>query len=413
MQDHNINIDYTGAKGPLFGLTLKTGLLTVVTLGLYRFWQKTRIRRYIWASVDAGGDRFEYTGTGLEKFLGFLVAVVFLAVYLGLWQILLFFLGVTFLPDSGQGALAQAVVLSLPALAVVPFALFAIYRARRYKMARTRFRGIRLGMEKGAWGYVWRALGYGALTVVSLGALWPLMTFRLEAYMTNHSYFGTTPLRQLGHWTALYRPMKHLLIALMILFGSVALFALGAARDSIGLPILGGLAGMVGVIWLVVGYVSYSVNSFAYLMSHKVIGHPGEGDDIRFHASPKTREVIRIYVLGVILIGLIGSVVFGAIGILSAPILMGPNLSAPGGDADAMLMQAVVLGAVIVIGYLIGIVVLRALTMILITQPTLAHYIDTITVTNPQALDRISQREALTGIDADGFADALDIGGAI
>ena len=77
---------YSGEKGPLFKLAMVTALLTLVTLGIYRFWAKTRIRKYIWSSTSAGGDAFEYTGNGLEKFLGFLVAVVVLAIYLGLIQ---------------------------------------------------------------------------------------------------------------------------------------------------------------------------------------------------------------------------------------------------------------------------------------------------------------------------------------
>ena len=77
----------------LFWLVVWTGALTVVTLGIYRFWARTRLRRYIWSSIMPGGDSFEYTGTGLEKFLGFLIALVFLAVYLGLLQVVLSFVG--------------------------------------------------------------------------------------------------------------------------------------------------------------------------------------------------------------------------------------------------------------------------------------------------------------------------------
>ena len=55
---------YTGQRGALFGLAFKTALLTVLTLGIYRFWAKTRIRRYVWSSVSIDGDRLEYTWTG-------------------------------------------------------------------------------------------------------------------------------------------------------------------------------------------------------------------------------------------------------------------------------------------------------------------------------------------------------------
>ena len=61
----NGNTHYSGQAAPLFKLSFITGLLTVITFGIYRFWAKTRTRKYIWSSVSIEGDAFEYTGTGL------------------------------------------------------------------------------------------------------------------------------------------------------------------------------------------------------------------------------------------------------------------------------------------------------------------------------------------------------------
>ena len=38
---------YGGQRGPIFLLVLQTGILTVLTLGIYRFWAKSRVRRYV------------------------------------------------------------------------------------------------------------------------------------------------------------------------------------------------------------------------------------------------------------------------------------------------------------------------------------------------------------------------------
>ena len=65
-----LNGRYTGAIGAFFWLNFRLGLLTLITLGLYRFWARTRVRRYMWSATSPGGDPFEYTGTGLEKLLG-------------------------------------------------------------------------------------------------------------------------------------------------------------------------------------------------------------------------------------------------------------------------------------------------------------------------------------------------------
>ena len=58
------------------GLSLRNGLLNIVTLTLYRFWGKTEVRRRVWQGVRLNGDAFEYTGRGKELFIGFLLALV-------------------------------------------------------------------------------------------------------------------------------------------------------------------------------------------------------------------------------------------------------------------------------------------------------------------------------------------------
>jgi uncharacterized membrane protein YjgN (DUF898 family) len=170
-------------KSKLFWLAFWTGLLTVLTLGIYRFWARTRMRRYIWSAIDAGGDSFEYTGTGLEKFLGFLIALVVLAVYLGLLQVGLSFVGfnlwgaVTLEPSGPRDVLIQLGATYVTGLAVLPLIFYAQYRSRRYMLSRTRWRGLRFGLDAAALGYVWRALLYFALSVVPSDCSYPWRHF--------------------------------------------------------------------------------------------------------------------------------------------------------------------------------------------------------------------------------------------
>jgi hypothetical protein len=51
--------------------------------------------------------------------------------------------------------------------------------------------------------------------------------------------------------------------------------------------------------------------------------------------------------------------------------------------------------------------------MAFVTEPIIKHVVDTTTVLNIGAMDVIRQRVADKGADAEGFADALDWGGAI
>ncbi|MGB3316265.1 MAG: DUF898 family protein, partial [Albidovulum sp.] len=302
-----LSAGYTGEKGPLFGLAFMTALLTLLTLGIYRFWAKTRIRKYIWSSIRLGGDMLEYTGTGLEKFLGFLVAVVVLAIYLGLVQLILFYFGLHFIvePQTDAEILMQIGVIYASFFALIPLILFASYRARRYMMARTRLRGIRFGMDKAAWGYVWRAIGHGLLTALTLGILLPRQTFWLEKYKTDHSYYGDQRFNQGGKWTRLYGAMKHIFIGIgLVIAGSVVTVLNSTGGEPGGVAILGFVVVAVGYAWGVVGYIYYNVHAFRYLTGEKTLAGAG------FHAEPSTGKIIGISLLGMLIVGAIAGVIF-------------------------------------------------------------------------------------------------------
>lgn len=396
---------YTGQKGPLFRLALVNGLLTLVTLGFYRFWAKTRIRQFVWSSVDLGGERLEYTGTGLEKFLGFLVAVVVLAVYLGLIQIVLFYFGLHFVvaPQTEAEMVMQAGVFYISLFAIWPLVLFARYRSRRYLMARTRFLGIRFGMEKNAWGYVWRAIAHGALSVVTLGLLLPRQTFWLEKYKTDRTWYGDQPFVQGGKWTGLYGAMRHLLIGAAIMVVAAPAIAIvmamqgktGETAAVAAVPVA-----FIGLFWSAFGYVYYRVHSFRYLSAHKsLIGA------MAFRAEPRTGSLIGIYLLGALVVGAIAGVAFAVAG--------GVTAAAIGGAAGSGAAPGI-LGLLVIAVLYLGVVVLAgALALVFIVQPVIAHIVGTFTIFNPEALAAVRQRAYDPGADAEGFADALDVGGAI
>ena len=380
-------VRYLGTKGEIFNLTLRTGVLTLLTLGIYPFRAKTRMRLHIWSSTEVGADSFEYTGTGMEKFLGFLVAIVVLAVYLSVVNILLFALGLQFVakPENQAEVVAQVLLIYANLFALLPLIFFAQYRAMRYKLARTRFRGIRFGMESAAGGYVWRALALSLVTAVSLGTLWPLMSFRLDKYMTDRAYYGGARFEQSGKWTALY--------AFMLPFGiGIALFVLGAisARSTGG----GGFSALlivVAVLLFYFGFVYYRVRTSAYLTSHRVLD-----DKVGFAANPSVGSIIGIILGGGLVVGLLAALYFGIGGAIF----------------KTMLFPGPVVMVLVAVAYLFGLVLIGALSMALITQPLLSHVLGTIEVLNIEAAEAIRQRAADQGADAEGFADALDVGSA-
>jgi uncharacterized membrane protein YjgN (DUF898 family) len=86
---------YDGGLMGLYEIYLLNLVLTVITIGIFRFWAKTRIRRYVWSHVSFQGDRLEYTGTGGELFKGFLIVLGFIVLYGILQSVLQFALGPT------------------------------------------------------------------------------------------------------------------------------------------------------------------------------------------------------------------------------------------------------------------------------------------------------------------------------
>ncbi|MGB1234333.1 MAG: DUF898 family protein [Planktomarina sp.] len=386
---------YVGSGSGIFMLALKTGFLTLITLGIYRFWAKTRIRRFVWSSIKVDGDTAEYTGTGLEKLLGFLVAVVVLAVYLGLLQVVLTFVGLSLMgafanPDpSPEAILAQLAVTYITVIALLPLILFAQYRGRRYMLSRTRWRGLRLGMTPGALGFVWRGLVYTVLTIVSLGLLLPLATFRLQKYMVDRTWFGDAPFAQSGKWTGLYHGMKHIFIAVAILIATGVLVAY-AGEDAIW-------SFIVGYLWLMFGFVDYQVKSYRYMTDRQTVD-----DEIGFTTDTQTSAVAGTYVVGALATGLLGAILFGIFFLL----LRGLSMS--------LIMSFGIYGiyAFVVVFYIAILVILGAVAMAVINQPILAIFVRSTTIVNSGHLANIQQRADDSIADADGFADALDVGGA-
>ncbi len=436
--DPAIRARYDGLGGPLFKLVLTTGLLTVVTLGIYRFWARTRIRRYIWAATSLDRDPLEYTGTGREKLLGFLVAVVVLAVLLGLLQLGLAFFGLSMLaPEESEDLTAVGLFAQFSFLLLTPLLFAARYRAERYRLSRTRWRGIRFGMLPGTFGYTWRAVGYYLLTVLSLGLLLPLQTFRLEQFRTDRTVFGASRLRQGGRWTMLYRPMVHLFIGATLILVSTALLAAPFAEavreighaEGVGdgdagarLQVPTGLVflwlglAFVGVVWVVVGWVHYRVQSFARLSATKTLD-----GEIGARAAPSTGIVVGHFIWGSFKLSILffaillaAVLVLGILGAVASVLVpdgvfeqFDPNApEAAGAAAIAALAVPIIAGIFVLLA------VAEALRMAVIVQPIYGHIVSSLTLTNPALLDHVQQRADDSIADADGFADALDVGGA-
>ena len=172
-------VSFSGDRGEFFRLVVRGAGLELITVGFYRFWLATDIRRHLWSNTNIDGDAAEYTGRAKELLIGFLFALAILVpVYLA------YFL-------AGLEAERLKAFASFPLFAFFYlFGQFAIYRARRYRLTRTVWRGVRFWMSGSGWAYAARAALWGVLMILTLGLVLPWREAALERYKMRHSYYG-------------------------------------------------------------------------------------------------------------------------------------------------------------------------------------------------------------------------------
>nr|WP_249812961.1 YjgN family protein [Bradyrhizobium sp. 141] len=172
-------VDFTGNRSEFRKLVTKGAMLELVTFGFYRFWLVTDIRRHLWANTAVDGDAAEYTGRAKELLVGFLFALAILVpIYLAY-----FLIGIEF--ERWQGFASVPLFIGFYA-----FGQFAIFRARRYRLTRTVWRGVRFWMDGSGWAYSFRAMLWGLLVFLTLGLALPWREAALERYKMQHTHYG-------------------------------------------------------------------------------------------------------------------------------------------------------------------------------------------------------------------------------
>ncbi|MBF0128461.1 MAG: DUF898 domain-containing protein [Alphaproteobacteria bacterium] len=169
---------------PLAALILKNLALTILTLGVYRFWGKTHIRRFLWNHTLIQGERLDYTGTGGELFKGFLLVLV--TVFLPL---LLINAAAQALVEQENLAAAGALFFVFTAAAMYLPGV-AIFRAARYRLSRTRWRGVRFGLEGKGWSYGLWVMLFLLILVATMGLSYPVQRVGLWRRLWDQARFG-------------------------------------------------------------------------------------------------------------------------------------------------------------------------------------------------------------------------------
>jgi uncharacterized membrane protein YjgN (DUF898 family) len=170
---------FLGLADAFWRLLARGAVLLMFTLGIYRFWLTTDIRRFLWSNTEVGGESFEYTGTARELLLGFLMAIAILVpLYVAFFLLALAF-GETWS--------------TLGLVAITFLGQYAVYRARRYRLTRTVYRGVRFHQEGSAWRYSICAVYWWGLVALTLGLAYPFAQSHLESFKMRYTFFGNLP----------------------------------------------------------------------------------------------------------------------------------------------------------------------------------------------------------------------------
>lgn len=261
-----ITLTWRQPKG-LVSLSFVNFFLKIITLGIYAFWARTEVRKRIWSGIRLNGEPLQYTGTGGELFKGFVI--IFFVVIIPLMLV-----SVASAIIFGPETLGHNLVTI--AMYAVIFFLFGmgIYRAWRYRLSRTRWRGIRAALVGSDTEYAGRFFGTGFLIPLTLGWIVPWRTTQLQELITNDSRFGNRPFRFTAKSGPLYGPFTVLWISAVCIItaGSFALWHFNPPSDLLRHgPQQGGMPEAAVIMWIVkfyillgIGFLIYSVISTWY-----------------------------------------------------------------------------------------------------------------------------------------------------
>jgi uncharacterized membrane protein YjgN (DUF898 family) len=284
-------IDFTGRWQEFLPIALTNLLLTAVTLGFYRFWAKARERRYLWSRTRVLNDPLEWTGTGTEMLIGFLIVMAVL-----LPALLVLNIGLEAMVLREMFVAAGLTTFTLYGLLFYLYHV-ARFRSLRYRLSRTWWRGIRGGSDRPGWHYGWSGVWKTAAGWMVLGLLVPWAMIQLWNERWGKMSFGSLPFiadaREDGlmrRWLLVYlAPIAGFVLLLVMAAG---LFFAGASESDAEPP-----AALFLLVFAGFGlaYLSFLLASLSfYALFYRNVAAGTSIGDVRFEFTARTRDWLKL-----------------------------------------------------------------------------------------------------------------------
>ncbi len=377
---------FADERGAFRRVVIRGAVAELFTLGFYRFWLATTIRRMLWSATSVENEALAYHGNGRELFLGFLLAIGILAPFY-----LLYFL-------AGIEAERWKAFASFPlGLAFIAFRQFAIYRARRYRLHRTSWRGLRFGMTGSGWKYAAIAMIRTFLSIVTLGLAHPWTQAALERYKM-HTNFGDLEGRFEGTGRQFFARGWGLWAVLSLPAAVVVLLVVTKSKASGLIALLPVLLAVAAPFW----FAAYKAVEWKWWVEGLRIG------DVKFSSTLAKRALFGTYwsFVGVMLLVVIAGVAVGA-AITFALFSMGAVVLPKTPVAGAPLALIGVWG----LTYLVTLLGFGIAFRLFLIRRVWAIVCATTVVHNIDSTDAVAARPGTANALGEGFADSLDIVG--
>ncbi len=394
-----VAISFSGDRGEFRRLVMRGAFLELVTVGFYRFWLATDIRRHLWSNTLIDGDAAEYTGRGKELLFGFLFALaIIVPVYFAYFLI-------------GLEAERLKAFASLPLIAFFYlFGQFAIYRARRYRLTRTIWRGVRFWMDGSGWSYAARAALWTLLMLLTLGLILPWREAALERYKMRHCYYGDLQGSFEGRgWEFFKRGWWIWLLAIGTL---LVVFLLVPLARWYPAPLLVQLANVFSNAAILIPIVAPFLYGVFKAMQWRWWISGVRFGDVRLESTLKRGALVGLYwkVIGwfLLMVALFAGYLF-----VCAAMVAGINqtpLAKLATTSSALLgsIPMVVLG---VIGYLVFVLALNVVIRLYLGRDVWVRVIESTDVLGIEAAENVAGIGDLVNALGEGFADGLDVAG--
>ncbi|HZO48447.1 MAG TPA: DUF898 family protein [Xanthobacteraceae bacterium] len=385
-------VTFTGVRGDFRRLVMRGALLELLTFGFYRFWLATDMRRHLWSHTSVGGDAPEYIGTAKELLIGFLVALAILApVYLAY-----FFIGI-------EAEVYQAFASVPLILFFYLFYQFATYRARRYRLSRTIWRGVRFWMKGAGWSYAWRAGLWMLLVVVTLGLALPWCQAALERYKMHNSFYGDLAGRFDGTGGGLFKQVWWVWLVTVLIVAAIT--AAGHFAGPRRAEVIGFVLVPMFIVWIVFAYAIYKACEWRWWMSGVRFG------DVRFESKLSISAFFGLYWK---VIGWSWLILFVLIAWVTGVLLLSYRLAGPAGtnaETIAMTLQNAPVLVAIALGYITCALAFGMVVRLYLRRDVWARVVASTAVYNLAAADNVAARGDMVNALGEGFSDGLDIGG--